>query len=93
MKDFFTPPSPRTAFRSLENEQTISEGVCILSPLARWYLIYGNTFPYAAGRMDTGRVISSTHATDYYTNVNNVVSEPITQNSIWAITPLKGTHS
>lgn len=44
----------------------------------------------ATGKTDIGRPTSLTHAIDYYKNVNNVVSDPITQNSIWAVTPLKG---
>lgn len=38
----------------------------------------------AAGKRNTEH--SSTHAIDYYKNINNVVSDPITQNSIWAVT-------
>lgn len=42
-----------------------------------------------AEKTGTKCTISSTHAIDYYKNVNNVVSDTITQNSIWAVTPLK----
>lgn len=44
----------------------------------------------AAGKMDMEWVISSAHAVNYYKNVNNMVSDPITQNSVGAVTPLKG---
>lgn len=46
-----------------------------------------------AGKTETECAISSTHAIDYSKNVNNVVSDIITQNSIWAVTPLKGNTS
>lgn len=36
----------------------------------------------APGKMDIELAVSSTHAINYYKNVNNVVSDAITQNSI-----------
>lgn len=70
----------------------MSEGISLPFPLARWDITNGITFymqEYSRKVFNTECTISSTHAIDYYKNVSNVVLDTVTQNSIWAVTPLK----